>query len=44
MKIATREKSETLSRYFIAIIPPEPVYTEALSWKHFFAVTCPEIG
>jgi 2'-5' RNA ligase len=23
--------------FFIAIIPPEPVYTEALNWKHFFA-------
>ena len=28
---------ESENRFFIAIIPPEPVYTEALNWKHFFA-------
>jgi 2'-5' RNA ligase len=24
------------SKYFIAIIPPSPIYEEALAWKHFF--------
>ena len=24
------------SKYFIAIIPPSPIYDEALAWKHFF--------
>lgn len=24
------------SKYFIAFIPPSPIYDEALAWKHFF--------
>jgi 2'-5' RNA ligase len=31
------KQTDEEDRYFIAIIPPEPIYTTALSWKHFFA-------
>lgn len=34
--MGTLRKDDALKQYFIAFIPPEPVYDEALNLKHYF--------